>query len=357
MPLKSLLSHAPLIFAETAVEGRGCIRILPQCRRYLQTESWTSCRSVMLQCRCIRPLRIRCVAAVVLLSAAYFMYVYRPAHSIEDDVGRQNWAAAWWITTLNYNSATQDFNSANLSSAAITVESDITGLVSRDDENTTYGVHPQGFRRIPRNSTFSFSEDFSFPHPSAFKSIHSIQSASWVKALQEFLISISPGRTVTLTVASKDYTQNVLNWLISAQVIAEPSLQNVLVVSFDKSLHNLLTQRQISSIFVPHEAVLKSSKGLSRVWMTRMAVIRLINHWGFDVQQFDTDAVILRNPEPLYQQFPDSDVVGSRGMLPFDIGKKLWGFTVCMGAVLFRSTPKTGKWSYLIHLCMSYQWH
>ena len=197
-----------------------------------------------------------------------------------------------------------------------------------------------------RNSTFSFSEDFSLPHPSAYISIRGIQSWPWVKALREFLISISPARTVTLTAASKDFKRNVLNWLISAQVIADPPIQNILVISFDHSLHNFLTRRGISSLYVPYRSVLSKTKvHVQKVWMTRMAVIRVINHWGFDVRHFDSDAIILRNPESLFQQFPDSDVVGTRAMLPFEIGLKIWGFTVCMGVVEFRSTPRTGKFT------------
>ena len=61
----------------------------------------------------------------------------------------------------------------------------------------------------------------------------------------------------------------------------------------------------------------------------------------WDVAHYDTDAVILKNPLSLYNTHADSDVVGSTGTFPFDLGMK-WGFTLCMGTFLFRCTPQTG---------------
>ena len=197
---------------------------------------------------------------------------------------------------------------------------------------------------VPSNNvTFTIARGFTFPHPQVFKPVGMVLSSSWVQQLKSYLLSVTPARQVTITVASYDFAANLLNWLISAQVTSPP-LENILVISFDEPLHKMLIRRKISSLFVPYSSVLRSPKslGVQKIWMTRMAVIRLINHWGFHVAQFDTDAIILRNPQPLFDRFPNFDVVGSRAKLPFELGKGQWGFTVCMGVILFRSTPRTG---------------
>ena len=204
---------------------------------------------------------------------------------------------------------------------------------------------PQTTSQVDRDLSFTVARDFTFPHPQVFKPVNVVLACRWVRELKQHLSSVDPAQPVTVTVASYDFAANLLNWLISAQVMTSPPLENILVISFDSALHKMLIRRQISSVCVPYISVLRNAKslGIHKVWMTRLAVIRLINHWGFDVQQFDTDAIIRRNPQPLFNSFPGFDVVGSRAKLPFELGKGQWGFTVCMGVILFRSTPKTGK--------------
>ena len=211
---------------------------------------------------------------------------------------------------------------------------------AQSSKQTMFQGHVQS-----NNVSFTVARGFTFPHPQVFKPVSTVLSSSWVRQLKLYLLSITPARQVTITVASYDFAANLLNWLISAQVITSPPLENILVVSFDEPLHRMLIHRKISSLFVPYASVLRNphSLGVHKVWMTRMAVLRLISHWGFHVVQFDTDAIILRNPQPLFDRFPNFDIVGSRAKLPFELGKGQWGFTVCMGAILFRSTARTGR--------------
>ena len=204
---------------------------------------------------------------------------------------------------------------------------------------------PQTTSQVHRDLTFTVAKDFTFPHPQVFKPVNVVLACRWVRELKQYLSSVDPTQPVTVTVASYDFAANLLNWLISAQVMTSPPLENILVISFDNALHKMLVRRQIPSVCVPYFSVLHNPKslGVHKVWMTRLAVIRLINHWGFDLQQFDTDAIILRNPQPVFDRFSGFDVVGSRAKLPFELGKGQWGFTVCMGVILFRSTPRTGE--------------
>ena len=199
--------------------------------------------------------------------------------------------------------------------------------------------------QVHRDLTFTVAKDFTFPHPQVFKPVNVVLACRWVRELKQYLSSVDPTQPVTVTVASYDFAANLLNWLISAQVMTSPPLENILVISFDNALHKMLVRRRIPSVCVPYISVLRNPKslGVHKVWMTRLAVIRLISHWGFDVQQFDTDAIILRNPQPVFDLFSGFDVVGSRAKLPFELGKGQWGFTVCMGVILFRSTRRTGE--------------
>ena len=204
---------------------------------------------------------------------------------------------------------------------------------------------PQMTSQVHRDLTFTVAKDFTFPHPQVFKPVNIVLACRWVRELKQYLSSVDPTQPVTVTVASYDFAANLLNWLISAQVMTSPPLENILVISFDNALHKMLVRRRIPSVCVPYISVLRNPKslGVHKVWMTRLAVIRLISHWGFDVQQFDTDAIILRNPQPVFDLFSGFDVVGSRAKLPFELGKGQWGFTVCMGVILFRSTRRTGE--------------
>ncbi|KAL5471534.1 hypothetical protein EMCRGX_G029658 [Ephydatia muelleri] len=188
------------------------------------------------------------------------------------------------------------------------------------------------------------------PHPTAFLPVDEVFKAPWVSELRRFLESCSPN-TVTLTAASQDYAPNLLNWLIAALATVEPPLLNVLVLSFDANLTRLLVSKGIGSIHVPYSSVVADPDriGIGKIWMTRLAVLRIINYFGFNVYQFDTDAIVLRNPQPVFDLYKSSSVVSARAMLPFELGKGRWGFTASMGAVLFRSTLHTEQLWFTMH--------
>ena len=191
---------------------------------------------------------------------------------------------------------------------------------------------------------FTTRGDFSFPHPTAFLRVEEILQSDWVQQLKRHLANIYPSQTVTITLATESFLPNLLNWLISASLVADPPLEYVITVALDKPVYRLLSLKHLPVILVPLESVLKPGRSrINSIWMARFAVIRLLNYWGYNVQQFDTDAVILRNPKPLYDKYPDSEIVSARGKMPFELGRGPWGFTVCMGAVLVRSTKRMGK--------------
>ena len=70
--------------------------------------------------------------------------------------------------------------------------------------------------------------------------------------------------------------------------------------------------------------------------------MRLLNHWGYDAANYDSDAIILKNPEVLfYEEFSDSHLVASRGRFP-DSANEKFGLTMCAGMFMIKSSPETG---------------
>lgn len=202
--------------------------------------------------------------------------------------------------------------------------------------------------------TFTIKPGFNFPHPQAFLPTWNILGSGWVQDMKAYLLSIHPARSLTITVATSKFIPNLLNWLIAAHLLVDPPLQHILVVAFEENVYTIMKARKFPCIYVPFSSVMKGvRKGVSRVWMTRLAVIRLLNHWGYDVQQFDNDAVLLRHPDPLFEAYSDCDIIGARGILPYELGRGPWGFTLCMGAAKLRATEKMGRNLAHIRNCMT----
>ena len=78
-----------------------------------------------------------------------------------------------------------------------------------------------------------------------------------------------------------------------------------------------------------------------------MTVLRLITHWGYDVVMYDSDAIVLQDPQPLFDGFPGVELVGSAGQGPASIGH-MWGRTLCTGVLLLRSTHHLGTHTVII---------
>ena len=163
--------------------------------------------------------------------------------------------------------------------------------------------------------------------------------------LLNFLSTVE-SKTVTLVVANKAYEEILLNWLISATIVARPHpIENIIVVCLDEGLWKELNVRDIPSIYVPYSSVLNKKHKFHRyfemIMMIRLGFMRLINRLGYDVAMYDIDAIILKNPQLLYDKYP-TDIVGSRGALPKKL-MRMWHVTICIGAVFIRSNDKTGE--------------
>lgn len=151
-------------------------------------------------------------------------------------------------------------------------------------------------------------------------------------------------KQVTVVFGDVNYASSLFNWLVSALVVTSPPLRNIVVVSLDEELQALLDRKDITSVHVNPEAITSGQikRKVSQIWITRCVVYRLLNYWGYDVMAYDTDAIVLRNLQDVLDMFGESDVIGSAGGYPFNLGA-MWGQTLCMGVVFFKSTRKTGR--------------
>lgn len=202
----------------------------------------------------------------------------------------------------------------------------------------TFLVQPTSHTTSPMQTPLHFFH-------TVMKSAEDILSNTWVTPLKNLLAGIHVRKQVSVVFSNSDYLESVLNWLIAAKVRLSPPITNVMVLCLDLDVYDVLSERHIPSLHVDPSSVANTTQLSTMaykytVWMVRFVIFRLVNHWGYDVVSYDADAVLLRNPQELFEQHRDSDLVSSAGKFPFTLSRK-WGFTVCMGVILFRSNPRT----------------
>ena len=199
--------------------------------------------------------------------------------------------------------------------------------------------------RTSQASRFEIRQPFHIPQPLFSKPERLIMRSSWVTELQDFLSSIR-GNQVSLVTASIEHQDVIVNWLISASLVAEPPLENVLCLCLDEPLHWLLQGRGVSSLFVSASMVINPmsevTRTFSQVHIVRLTVLRLMTHYGYDVVNYDCDAILLKNPQILFERHRDADVIGTFGKGPYNYFVK-WGVTLNTGVMLLRSNPRVGE--------------
>lgn len=188
-------------------------------------------------------------------------------------------------------------------------------------------------------SAFVISDDFAFPdRRNTLKNLKKIVTTKWVLDLASIMTKWPMNRTVILMSGNSEFQKPLLNWMISAVLKANVSLKRIIIIAADKKLYRFLQERNIGSIFVPPTSIYDSRKiKLSThllICYSRFAVVRLLNHWGFTVANFDSDALILRDMQEIFDEHPASTIVASRGAK---------STLLCAGGILFRSTRQMGK--------------
>ena len=174
---------------------------------------------------------------------------------------------------------------------------------------------------------------------------------TWAVSLKEIVKKVNTDNQVAFLFTTYAYLDSTLNWLIAAKVRCDPPVTNVVVLCYDMKSRDILMKHEIPSVFINPDTLFHGKMGSFKS-STRTIVMMTVTSWGYDVVQYDADALILRNPNELFERHPDSDIVtsGARHWPP-KVGKK-WGFVACTGAIFYRSTPKIGKLHTVLGLCV-----
>ena len=196
------------------------------------------------------------------------------------------------------------------------------------------------------------------PYPALIKRTPKIRKALWTSQLYQFFkslnCSISPH--VNMVLGDSKHIELVLNWIIAAHVRLDPPLHNIIVISIDQPLCDLLVLKEVpvTCITILPETFLASTgpESYQQGIKTRLLVLRLINFWGYDVASYDSDAVLLRNPQHFFDSNPDVQLFAGSVRVPWDVSN-LWGFAICGGSVIVRSHHSTGMSSTTAHFPFS----
>ena len=189
------------------------------------------------------------------------------------------------------------------------------------------------------------------------RSREELQNTEWVSVIYNFLQTVNKSVSphVNVVFGDSNHSHLVENWITAAVIRLKPPLHNVMVLSLDYSLCNQLLSKNFSltCIPVPEKAlVVAHPNGSNAEWnsamMIRRVVLRLISYWGYDVASYDSDAVLLRNPQVLYDAQPNVDVFSaSSNFLPQSVSRK-WGFTLSGGVLVLRASPAVGVYNYIL---------
>ena len=206
---------------------------------------------------------------------------------------------------------------------------------------------------IPKNHEANPSIPADMPFPEDIKSREELQKSECVSKLYNFTLSLdkSVSPHVNMVFGDSQHTNVILNWIIAAMLRLEPPLHNVMVISLDHLLCDTLTAKKLplTCIVVSVECIFVSSMhigsqlGWEKRMMVRHPVLRLINYWGYDVATYDSDAVLLRNPQPLYDERPHVSILAAVTNWPPEQARE-WGFVMSAGVLVLRSSPSIGKW-------------
>ena len=188
-------------------------------------------------------------------------------------------------------------------------------------------------------------QDLVMPNSHVLRPLREILKSSWLAEMKTILKNMT-NRQVNMVVAESKYLPSLLNWLIAALIKTKSPLENVLIVALDERLHLFLHGKGVPSVYINRSNVIIPNARLimySDVWIIRLTIVRLLHYWGYDIANYDTDAIIIfKNIQPVLDKYWDSDVIGSEGIFHW---RRWWELRpmFCMGFFLFRSSKKTGE--------------
>ena len=166
---------------------------------------------------------------------------------------------------------------------------------------------------------------------------------SWYNDVQKFLSQLT-NNDIILIACDIEFLPILMNWLSAYRKTTQSLLTEVLILALDNTVHSTLSIKGFNSIFIVNNDIfvpnIKLDTALSHIWIKRLTVARLLNHYGYNIIIMDLDAIILKDIVSVMKE-KSSDIIGSKGVYPFALSNE-WGFTLCMGIVMFKSTSQTG---------------
>lgn len=135
--------------------------------------------------------------------------------------------------------------------------------------------------------------------------------------------------------ANHGYLEVLENWLAAMHRIGVESYE---VICLDEPLYRELQRRKIPSLLRP------CAPELGELWVHRIEVISEFLESGCSVIHSDADAVWLKDPRGYLERLPH-DMLFSQGTFwPQDVHAG-WGFVLCCGFFMIRSTPDTRRFA------------
>lgn len=200
-----------------------------------------------------------------------------------------------------------------------------------------------------------------FLHPKQLLPTTDMFEADWIVSLKNILSNcenLAKDKFVISVICTESYYKVLVNWLAGLHKNTELDVADVLIIVTEEEIYHKLRTRKLSALYVRKESVLREPEKFSRIRQTlmiRCAVARLLNHWGYDMAMIDLDAIVLRDPRAIFHRHPHAEIVASRGTFPRALSR-MWGHTLCMGFILFRSSPAIGKLTYQVVNMYSIMW-
>ncbi len=221
----------------------------------------------------------------------------------------------------------------------------VSGKLASRETNASHDQASEQAELLVPSGKFHGASSFHFPQPGAVLPLDKVLRPQWMQELWETVHAMHCTQ-ITMVTSNLSYKEVLLNWLISAAVRAKIPLATILVIAMDKSVHRVLQEKGMNSVLVSPASFLSSAvlaMGVfTQVMMTRLSIIRLLNHWGFDVANYDTDAILLKDPQPVFDRLSGRGIIGTFGKFPSSLLQQ-WGITLCTAVLLVRSTPETGE--------------
>ncbi len=140
--------------------------------------------------------------------------------------------------------------------------------------------------------------------------------------------NISENNTVVIAFGDIRYINVIEEWL---KRIVKLQVRNYVFISLDDETQNYLVSRGYNTSLVPYKG------NLGEFWVFRLKVIRRLLESGLNVVHSDADAFWLSNPLDNLS-LSTADIVSSQGSIFPESTLQHWGFVLCCGFQMFRST-------------------